>query len=372
MLFIKNKVPTRKYLSTKHFNNRKTIQFSLPPDREDINFLIKCGISFSTSILLVSQLINKQEHTLENIYTDIRPSVVTIKTSGIKQDPFDYTSIIEYPLASGSGFIMFDNEHVVTNTHVIEGASSIYINDKEAIPEVVDIKNDITILKLSQPTPNQALKACTNNINIGRRVVAIGNPFNLEGSMTEGIISGKDRYMYDPSVGININNLLQTDASINPGNSGGPLIDVENECVIGMNTSIISPSGASAGIGLAIPIDKIIDVFNVEHANIQNNGDTISLGLILTSDIYNDILGIKGVIVSGVVDGGIADKLGIQGTQRDNVGRPIIGDIITKINDKIVRHSEDILNEVSKAKHGDVITMEVIKNDTKETLSIMV
>lgn len=198
----------------------------------------------------------------------------------------------------------------------------------------------------------------SKGLKVGQEALAIGNPFGLDHTLTAGIISGTGREVRSPS-GRPISNVIQTDASINPGNSGGPLLDSAGK-LIGMNTAIYSPSGASAGIGFAIPVDTV--KFIVE--TLIRDGKVVRpvLGITLLESKQARALGISsGVLVLEVPEGGPAAKAGLKGTHRSESGLVEVGDIIGKINDKAVDTEADLFRALEECKPGDAVKLSVFR-----------
>ena len=201
------------------------------------------------TIALGAIMINSAYHNPVLLYKNVVPSVVSIESYGSRVDPFDIHNRSKQRRSLGAGFIT-NHARIITNFHVIEDSEEIHVKSKlikDTIATLVyaDPLKDIAVLSISSETGLKSAPLCTIDPHIGEDIYAIGSPFGLEFSMSEGIISGLDRE-------INGVMLIQTDASINPGNSGGPLFSLDG-CVTGMATSIISESGSSAGVGFGIP-----------------------------------------------------------------------------------------------------------------------
>lgn len=192
------------------------------------------------------------------VYKRVVPSVVSIEAMGTKRNPVNVNGPrVPYKLGIGTGFIVKTPEPIIfTNYHVVEDAEIIYLGKDHTSVEILyaDPFNDIAILDASELSSDvDGLAFCSTKAEIGDTVMAIGSPFGLEGSLSVGVVSGLDRTISEDHP----NDLIQTDAEINPGNSGGPLLDARSGCVLGMNTAIMSPSGASAGVGFAIPASTL-------------------------------------------------------------------------------------------------------------------
>jgi S1-C subfamily serine protease len=281
------------------------------------------------------------------VYNRVSNSIVSVKSINYALDPFNPKKIINKVSSIGTGFVYKD--YIITNAHVINSSDEINILDKKVDIINVDIKHDIAILKNNNPKELKSLRKCNNSPEIGDEVIAIGNPFNLENTMTSGIVSGINRNINSEQP---LFNLIQTDAAINPGNSGGPLISVKGSCVLGVNTVILSPSGGNIGIGFSIPISLVDNIIN------DNLISHTKLGIILIPDTIAETLDISGAIISDIIPGSIAENLGLLSTQRIN-DIPVIGDIIIGINDEEVKNSFDMIRILDQS---DKITSIKIKN----------
>lgn len=291
------------------------------------------------------------------LFRTVSPSVVSITT---QQRITDYwrRNVYSVPSGSGSGFIWDDKGHLVTNYHVIKNASSatIRLNDnREYQAELIGVypRDDLAVLriKVEFEAPPPISLGESASVQVGQTVFAIGNPFGLDYTLTKGIISALDRSIGGEN-GTMIDHLIQTDAAINPGNSGGPLLDTAGR-IIGITTAIYSPSGASSGVGFAIPVDT---VNRVVTALIQKGRFTPpSLG-IGTDDTVNQVIAkrlkIEGVVVLAVDENTIAEKVGLRASRVDKVDGFILGDIILAINDLNVSDRRQLIDVLSKL-HGE-------------------
>src|SRR5262245_29794061 len=265
----------------------------------------------------------------------------------------------EVPSGAGTGFVWDDQGHIVTNFHVTLDARSLTVTlqDQKVYPATVvgtEPRKDIAVLSIK--ISKGALKPITlppaeYKLEVGQKVIAIGNPFGLDHTLTTGIVSALGRQV-DGIGGVTIRDMVQTDAAINPGNSGGPLLDSAGR-LIGMNTMIFSKSGASAGIGFAVPARTIARVV----PQIIANGHPTRLGL----GVRIDPLGrlerrnrIKGVVVLEVADGTAAARAGLQGI-RQTVGGLVLGDVIVGIDDTKIDDYDDFFNAVDAHKPGDKV-----------------
>jgi S1-C subfamily serine protease len=287
--------------------------------------------------------------------------------------------------ATGSGIVIDTEGHVLTNNHVVEGASKISVklgaSDTAYDATVVgtDPATDIAVLKVDAPQSqlHPLTLGHSSEVEVGDPVVAIGNPFGLDRTVTSGIVSALQRQIQAPN-GFSIDNVIQTDAAINPGNSGGPLLNAEGE-VIGINSQIETGGSGSGnvGIGFAIPIDTVRAELNqlitsgqVEHAFLGISGGTITPGLARALNLPVK----QGVIVQSVVKNGPAEKAGIEGgnTTATIEGSEVSlgGDIITEVNGKNISGMEEVVEIVNKAEAGDELELTIIHNGSTKTVKV--
>jgi putative serine protease PepD len=278
--------------------------------------------------------------------------------------------------ATGSGFVIDSQGHLLTNNHVVEGADRIQVklgsSDKTYTAKVVgaDPATDLALLDVEAPAEqlHPLTLGRSSAMEVGDPVVAIGNPFGLDRTVTSGIVSALQRQIQAPN-GFSISNVIQTDAAINPGNSGGPLIDSAGE-VIGINSQIETGGGSNGnvGIGFAIPIDtaraeihQLETKGEVEHAFLGISGGTITSGLARALNLPVS----EGVIVQSVVKGGPADKAGIEGgnTSATIEGAEVSlgGDIITEVNGKKVSGMDEVVEIVNAAKPGESLELTILR-----------
>src|SRR5215510_13440209 len=283
--------------------------------------------------------LNAEERATIALFRQVSPSVAYITTLARQRD-FLNLNIAEIPQGSGSGFIWDQEGHIITNLHVIQGASSakVTLADHSAWEaQLVGMAPDHDLAVLYIKAPKNQLRplaiGTSANLEVGQSVFAIGNPFGLDQTLTTGIISALGREI-NTTTGRTIAGVIQTDAAINPGNSGGPLLDSAGR-LIGVNTAIFSPSGASAGIGFAIPVDEV----NRIVPRLIKDGKFIrpTLGIQAAPLQFQTALGIKsGVAVLGVLPRSPAAAAGIQPFQRASNGELVVGDIITAVDGKPV------------------------------------
>ncbi|MBK7095404.1 MAG: trypsin-like peptidase domain-containing protein [Saprospiraceae bacterium] len=307
--------------------------------------------------------IYEYEKGVEYLFSISSPSVVYITTSSYKQDYWS-RDVYEVPSGTGSGFIWDTEGHIITNFHVINGADKAEVTLSDRTSYSADLvgyskEKDLAVLKIK--TPQKKLKPIktgkSTNLRVGQFVLAIGNPFGLDYTLTTGVISALDREIQSQS-GVPIRDIIQTDAAINPGNSGGPLLNSSGE-LIGVNTAIYSPSGGSSGIGFAIPVDVVRWVVS----DIMKYGEVrrAVIGVSTVRDYNARAFGIdKGVIIYSVYQGSAAAKAGLKGTTKSN-----LGDIITGINGSAVKNNADLILTLEKYKAGDKVQFTILR-DNKE------
>jgi len=276
----------------------------------------------------------------------------------------------------GSGFVYDNLGHIITNAHVVEGASKAtvtFLDGTQYDAEIIgkDKFTDIAVMKVNEkPRLLHPLQiGDSSKLHVGEQVAAIGNPFGLSGSMTSGIVSQLGRLLPTQDSGFSIPDVIQTDAAINPGNSGGPLLNMKGE-VIGINTAIQSISGEFSGIGFAVPsntalkiVPSLIEDGEYRHPWIGISGRDIDPDLARVLDLKEA----KGFLVITVVDGSPADKAGLMGmsvTQIiDGKEYPADGDIIISVDDKEVRKISDILIHLQREKSvGDTMSLGVLRD----------
>ena len=306
----------------------------------------------------VTSVINTEEATIK-LFEETAPSVCYINTSKVSQSRWN-RNVQEIPAGTGSGFIWDKNGSIVTNYHVIKGASRVTVTlsdmsswDAELIG--VEPNKDLAVLRIKAPasvlTP---IKVGNSSVlKVGQSVFAIGNPFGLDQTLTTGIISALGREI-ESITGRPIKDVIQTDAAINPGNSGGPLLDSSGR-LIGVNTMIYSPSGASAGIGFSIPVDEVNWVVSdlVKYGEVRKP----IIGITLVSSQYTRQAGLTGSLILDVAESSPAEFSGLRATTRNQKGEIELGDIIIAINDDTVSTNNDLFSVLEKYSPGDVITV---------------
>lgn len=308
------------------------------------------------------------------LFQENTPSVVYITNLAVRQDAFTL-DVLEVPQGSGSGFVWDNDGHVVTNYHVIRGASDLKVTlaDQSTYDaKVVGFDQDKDVAVLRVDAPKDKLRPIPVGVSadllVGQKVFAIGNPFGLDHTLTTGVISGLRREISSAATGRPIQDVIQTDAAINPGNSGGPLLDSSGS-LIGINTAIYSPSGASSGVGFSIPVDTVSGIVDqlVRFGKVTRP----ILGIKFAPDQSVEQLGVSGVLVLDAPTNGPAGKAGLQPTKRDAYGRLILGDIITSVNGKKVTNGSDLYRILDQCKVGEQVTVEVLRGDHKEKIPVI-
>ena len=296
-----------------------------------------------------------------------RDSVVYITTREQVRDLWT-RNVFSVPRGTGSGFVWDEAGHVVTNYHVIEGASEATVrladgHDYKASLVGVSPSHDIAVLRIAigqrrlQPLP----VGTSRDLRVGQKVFAIGNPFGLDWSLTSGLVSALNRSLAGEQGGPTIEHLIQTDAAINPGNSGGPLLDSAGR-LIGINTAIYSPSGASAGIGFAVPVDTVNKVVPqiVRHGKYSRP----SLGIEVDEDLnrrLTQMRDVKGIAILRVAPGEAADKAGLRGITVSRGGTVVPGDIITAVDGKRIESVGQFAALLDDFKIGDRVKLTLLR-----------
>lgn len=319
---------------------------------------------------------NDDELRTMTLFEQASPAVVNINTLEKQLDLYS-RRVREKAAGSGSGFMWDDQGHVVTNYHVIRGASGaqVILDDKSVHrADLVGVSpdHDLAVLriKLNQDQATPLPLGDSETLSVGQTVFAIGNPFGLDHTLTKGIISAVGREITSVS-GQRIVDVVQTDAAINPGNSGGPLLDSSGR-VIGVNTAIFSPSGASNGIGFAVPIGTVRRVVPqlIEHGEYRRP----DLGIRADERISRRLLsqvGLRGVLVLGVEAGSGAEEAGLVPTKRTAEGAILLGDVITAINGTKVESVSDLRLVLDELESGDEVVCTVVRAREKREVTLV-
>ncbi len=360
--------------------------------------------------------LNAQESQLAQLYTETNPSVVSIQvrqpvsSTTSQASPFQFqfpelpnlpnlpndllpqtngNSAQQYVYGQGSGFVYDANGYIVTNYHVAGEADQITVvfadgTQREATLVGGDPDSDLAVIKIDPAGLN--LKALSlgdsDALQVGQSVIAIGNPFGLEGTMTSGIVSALGRMLESQATTIdggsfNIPNIIQTDAAINPGNSGGPLLNLAGE-VIGVNTAIESSTRQNSGVGFAVPantvarvVESLISNGRYEHAWLGIAGGTLTAEL---RDAMELPEGQQGVLVASVTVDSPADQAGVKGGSRETriEGQTVRigGDVIVGIDGQTVNTFDDLLSFIDTAQVGQQVKLEVLRDGAQVELNV--
>ncbi len=317
-------------------------------------------------------LSDSEETTIE-IYRNASASVVFITKLSVQMDPFR-RNMMTLPAGTGSGFVWDDQGHIVTNFHVVAGGQGarVTLHDQSVWPaQLVGTypDKDIAVLKIDAPaeTLRPLPVGSSSNLQVGQHVFAIGNPFGLDQTLTTGVISGLGREIMSLSRRP-IQGVIQTDAAINPGNSGGPLLDSAGR-LIGMNTAIYSPSGASAGVGFAVPVAAVARAV----PQLINDGqvERAGLGIRIDEGQLASRLGLHGALVIGVVPGSGAAEAGLRPTVRDRrTGRIILGDLIVAIDGEEVADVLDLYRVLDGLRVGHDAQVTLQRDGEQRTVQV--
>jgi S1-C subfamily serine protease len=316
------------------------------------------------------------EQATIDLFEQTAPSVVYITTVTRRRDMFGL-NVMEVPQGTGSGVLWDERGFVVTNFHVIQGASAAQVtlaDQSNWNATLVGAEPDQDLAVLHIEAPAERLRpmgiGTSDDLRVGQKVYAIGNPFGLDHTLTTGIISALGRQIRSVT-GRQIRNMIQTDAAINPGNSGGPLLDSAGR-LIGINTAIYSPGGSPTGtfigIGFAVPVDLVNRI--VPQLISQGRADRVGIGVVMAQDRIAQRLSLPGALVLEVAEGSGAEAAGIRPTLRDEAGRLILGDVIVAIDGETVREADDVRALVQEKKVGSQVRVRVMRG--QEPADVMV
>lgn len=316
-------------------------------------------------------LAQDEKSTIE-LFKLVSPSVVYITSITVQRDIFSFRAL-EIPRGTGSGLVWDENGYIVTNFHVIQDAQAAEVTLADGSKwkaKLVGFEPDKDLAVLKIDASKKRLRPITvgtsSDLEVGQKVFAIGNPFGFDQTLTTGVISGLGREI-ESVTRRPIQGVIQTDAAINPGNSGGPLLDSAGR-LIGINTAIVSPSGAYAGIGFAVPVDVVNRMVPqiIRYGKVQKP----ALGVTIAEDHVVRRLGAKGVLIVTVTPGGAADKAGLRPTRRDRRGRIVLGDLIIAVDNKTVSESRELFRILDTHKIGDTVRLRVRRPEGEVDLDV--
>lgn len=324
-------------------------------------------------------LLADEKNTID-IFNKAADSVVFVNTTARVQDFFSM-DVFEVPAGAGTGFVWDQKGHIVTNYHVIEAAASntvkITLKDGRTLEAKIigkEPRRDIAVLKVKDtknlPVGFATRLADSSQLQVGQKTIAIGNPFELSHTLTTGVVSALGRNVPSPIQGIMNREMIQTDAAINPGNSGGPLMDSRGY-LIGMNTSIYSQSGSSAGVGFAVPVNTIKRIVEqiIKYGKVSQPG----LGIEYLPEAYYRMLGIRGfegIVIKRTLARGGAEKAGLRGMQISE-NRFELGDVITAVDGKPVKNIDDLFGVLENKNPGDSVKVDYLRKKSKNTTNVV-
>ena len=313
-----------------------------------------------------------EERLVINLFEKAQTSVVYITSLSVERD-FLSMNVFETPQGAGTGFIWNEQGYIVTNFHLIQDAqaATVTLSDQTTLQASlvgVEPDKDIAVLKVMTGKKNLTPIpiGTSKDLRVGQKVYAIGNPFGFDHTLTTGVISGLGREIKSVTERP-IQGVIQTDAAINPGNSGGPLLDSSGR-LIGMNTAIVSPSGAYSGIGFAVPVDTI----NRIVPQLIKNGRATKPGLgirVIESNLARR-QGIVGAIIADVLPRSPAQASGLRGIKRLKNGTVHFGDIITAIDGIQIQDGDDLLRILDERQPGDAVTLEINRDGVQRKIRL--
>ena len=309
------------------------------------------------------------------IYRALSPGVVNVHSTSYARDFFGF---VEPQEGSGSGSVIDQEGNILTNYHVIEGATKLAVSfggQKNYAAQVVggDPDTDLAVIKLIEK-PRQPLTVIalgdSDKLEVGQKVLAIGNPFGLDRTLTTGVISGLQRPIRARN-GRPIEGAIQTDASINPGNSGGPLLDSHGR-MIGINSQILSPSGASAGVGFAVPVNiaKRIVPQLMRSGEVRRPKLGISSRDVEVLKTQVELPVSQGVVIWQVAPGEAAANAGLRGLTQTENGDVELGDIIVGIDGQNVANNDDLYRILEKHQVGDTVQVQILRNGRRASVPV--
>jgi S1-C subfamily serine protease len=306
------------------------------------------------------------------IFRAASPSVVYVTSTALYRT--SYRNVQEMPQGTGTGFVWNTEGLIVTNDHVVQDANRVLITlqdqsvwEAEVLGKAPD--KDLALLKIDAPADKLVPLPLgdSSQLEVGRKVIAIGNPFGLDTTLTVGVVSALGREI-NSLTDRTIRDVIQTDASINPGNSGGPLLNSLGQ-LIGVNTQIVSPSGASAGIGFAIPVNTVKKVI----PQLEQFGKEVRpvMGIENYPDRWAQQMGISGLPVIAVTPGMPAEAAGLRGLQQNQRGELVLGDVIVEIDGNPIGGSDDLYNALEQHVPGDTVKVVALRNEQRMEFNVV-
>jgi len=316
--------------------------------------------------------LGEEERRGIEIFRRASVSVVYITSVALRRNFF--FDITQIPQGSGTGFFWDRDGHIVTNFHVIENADRFAVtladqSDWDAELVGVAPEKDLAVLRIRAPRQKLVPLALgrSGSVSVGQKVLAVGNPFGLDQTLTVGVVSALGRELESPA-GRVIRDIIQTDAAINPGNSGGPLLDSTGR-VVGVNTAIYSPTGASAGIGFAVPIDPVKRLV----PQLIRYGRPIEPGIAgatYLSDWLAQRIGFEGVVLRDVARGSPAAAAGLSGIEVTRRGRYRLGDVVVAVDGERVHTVDELRDRFEAVGVGATVTLDVIRDRVRRELRV--
>ena len=308
-----------------------------------------------------SDHLGADEQATIDVFKQASPSVVHITNLKSQRNRISM-AVDEIPQGTGTGFVWDTAGHVITNFHVVQGGDHAQVTLEDGTTYAGRVvgsapDKDLAVVKIDAPAAKLRPLAVgtSGDLQVGQKVLAIGNPFGLDQTLTTGVISGLGREIQSVT-NRPINDVIQTDASINPGNSGGPLLDASGR-LIGINTAIYSPTGSNAGIGFAVPVDTINMIVPqlIKHGDLPRPG----LGISIASDQVASRMGLKGVVIMEVIAGGAAASAGLRGVTQSAGGKWQAGDVLVGIDGQSITVTKDLYRALDAHKVGDSVSVAV-------------